>query len=61
MSNGLTSGHLEDLRNHFNDGYTLGRQDELHRCMTLIDLDLLLPKEVKSRILDLLRGGKDES
>ena len=54
------AGHLEDVRNHFEDGYTLGRQDELKRCMTLVELDMLLPENVRERVLDLLRGGKDD-
>jgi hypothetical protein len=57
----LTEGYQEDLRNHFEDGYKLGREDELARCMTLVKLDMLLTEEVRSRVLDLLRGGKDES
>lgn len=61
MSGELTEGHLEDLRNHFDDGYALGRQDERARCMTVVELDMLLTEEVRKRILDLLRGGKNES
>jgi hypothetical protein len=57
----LTEGHQEDLRNHFDDGYKLGREDERARCMTLVGLDLLLSEEVRNRIKDLIRGGKDES
>lgn len=55
----LTDGHKEDLRNHFDDGYKLGREDELNRCMTLVKLDLLLTEEVRQRVIDLLRGGKE--
>lgn len=55
----LTEGHKEDLRNHFDDGYKLGREDELNRCMTLVKLDLLLTEEVRQRVMDLLRGGKE--
>lgn len=55
----LSELHLEDLRNHFDDGYKLGREDELKRCMTLVELDLLLTDEVRNRIKDLLRGGKE--
>lgn len=55
----LTEGHKEDLRNHFDDGYKLGREDELNRCMTLVKLDLLLTEEVRQRVIDLLRGGKE--
>jgi hypothetical protein len=55
----LTEGHKEDLRNHFDDGYKLGREDELDRCMTLVKLDMLLTEEVRQRVMDLLRGGKE--
>ncbi len=55
----LTEGHKEDLRNHFDDGYKLGREDELNRCMTLVKLDMLLTEEVRQRVMDLLRGGKE--
>jgi hypothetical protein len=57
----LSEGHLEDLRNHYRDGYVMGREDELDRVLTLIDLDLLIPAEVKARLKDVLRGGKHES
>jgi hypothetical protein len=57
----FNEGHQEDLRNHFEDGYKLGREDELARCMTMVKLDMLLSEEVRGRVLDLLRGGKDES
>jgi hypothetical protein len=57
----LSKGHLEDLRNHFEDGYRFGREDELARCMAVVKLDMLLSEEVRNRVLDLLRGGKDES
>jgi hypothetical protein len=55
----LTEGHKEDLRNHFDDGYKLGREDELNRCLTLVKLDMLLTEEVRQRVMDLLRGGKE--
>jgi hypothetical protein len=55
----LSEGYLEDLRNHYEDGYKFGREDELERCMTLVKLDLLLSEEVRTRVLDLLRGGKE--
>lgn len=55
----LSEGYLEDLRNHFDDGYKLGREDERKRCATLIELDLLLNNDVKQRMLDLIRGGKE--
>lgn len=51
----------EDLRNHFEDGYKLGREDELARCMTMVKLDMLLSEEVRERVLDLLRGGKEDN
>jgi len=57
----LSEGYQEDLQNHFEDGYKLGREDELARCMTMVKLDMLLSEEVRTRVLDLLRGGKDES
>lgn len=57
----LPKGYLEDLQNHYQDGYAFGREDERQRCMTLVELDLLLPQEVKKRVLDLLRGGALES
>ena len=55
----LTEGHKEDLRNHFDDGYKLGREDELNRCITLVKLDMLLTEEVRQRVTDLLKGGKE--
>lgn len=57
----LSEGHLEDLRNHYADGYFMGREDERARIKTLVELDLLLPAAVKERVVDLIRGGKDES
>lgn len=57
----LTEGHQEDLRNHFEDGYKLGREDERKRCMTLVELDMLLTEEVRNRVKDLLRGGKENN
>lgn len=53
----LTEGHLEDLRNQFEDGYALGRQDELKRVLTIIELDLLTTPEVKERLKALAYGG----
>ena len=55
----LTDGHLEDLRNHFSDGYAFGREDERKRILTIIELDLLTSQEVKERLRDLVYGGKD--
>lgn len=57
----LSEGHLEDLRNHYADGYFMGREDERSRIKTLIELDLMLSAPAKERIADLIRGGKDES
>ena len=37
-----------------------GRRLERIRCETLIELDLLLPEGVRQRMLDLIRGGKDD-
>jgi hypothetical protein len=53
----LSEGYLKDLRNHFTDGYELGREDERARIATVIDLDLLIPENIKGRISDLIRGG----
>jgi hypothetical protein len=52
-----TDGHLEDLRNHFSDGYALGRKDELQRILTIIELDMLTTPEVKERLKVLAYGG----
>jgi hypothetical protein len=57
----LSDGHLEDLRNHYADGYFMGREDERARITTLVKLDLLLSEAIKERVTDLIRGGKDES
>jgi hypothetical protein len=62
----ISDGHLEDLRNHFDDGYGLGKEDgyelgkeaERNRIMAWFELDLLIPDNVKIRVLDLIRGGK---
>jgi hypothetical protein len=55
----LSEGHLEDLRNHYQDGYDMGRIDERERIKTLVGLDLLLPDNVKERVKDLINGGKE--
>jgi hypothetical protein len=39
---------------------TEGRRLERIRCATLIELDLLLPEGVKQRMLDLIRGGRND-
>jgi len=57
----LTDLFKEDLRNHFDDGYALGREDERARCMTMVKLDMMLSEEIKHRVLDLLRGGKENN
>jgi hypothetical protein len=57
----LTDLFKEDLRNHFDDGYKLGREDERVRCMTMVKLDMMLSEETKQRVLDLLRGGKENN
>lgn len=57
----FSEGHLEDLRNHYADGYFMGREDERSRIKTLVELDLLLSAATKERVVDLIRGGKDES
>lgn len=62
----LSEGHLEDLRNHYNDGYAIGRNDgylegrakERTRIETIINLDLLVSQEVKDRLFDLINGGR---
>jgi hypothetical protein len=54
----ISDGHLEDLRNHFDDGYELGKEAERNRIMAWFELDLLIPDNVKIRVLDLIRGGK---
>jgi hypothetical protein len=59
MSSEVTEAHLEDLRNHFADGYSLGRADELQRILTLIELDLLTTPEVKERLKALAYGGHE--
>lgn len=42
----------------YTDGYFMGRIDEQERIATLVDLDLLIPENVKPRIKDLIKGGK---
>ena len=37
-----------------------GRRLERIRCATLIELDLLVTEGVKQRMLDLIRGGRDD-
>lgn len=54
----VNEGYQEDLRNHFQDGYTLGRKDEQARIKTIISLDLLVSEEVKQRLFDLINGGR---
>lgn len=54
----LSEGYLEDLRNHFDDGYALGRDFERFRIETIIKLDLLVSDDVKQRLFDLINGGK---
>lgn len=56
----LSEGYKEDLRNHFEDGYSLGRADERKRIQILLELDLLLPTDIKSRIIDLINGGRSD-
>jgi hypothetical protein len=53
----LSEGHKEDLRNHFEDGYSLGKEDELNRILTIIELDLLTTPEIKERLKVLAYGG----
>lgn len=55
----LSAGHLEDLRNHFNDGYNFGKEDERKRILTIIELDLLTTQEVKERLRALVYGGNE--
>lgn len=62
----ISEGHLEDIRNHYADGYTIGRGDgllegtsaERKRIETLIELDLLVAQDVKDRLFDLINGGR---
>lgn len=56
----LSDGYKEDLRNHFEDGYSLGRTDERKRIKLLIELDLLTPAEAKQRIYNLIDGGRSD-
>lgn len=56
----LSEGHKEDLRNHFEDGYFLGRADERNRIRLLIELDLLTPADIKPRLFDLINGGSSD-
>jgi|688.fasta_scaffold1408422_2 hypothetical protein len=56
----LSEGHKEDLRNQFEDGYSFGRIDERKRIQLLIELDLLVPAEVKPRLFDLINGGQSD-
>lgn len=56
----LPEGYEEDMRNHFDDGYNFGREDERKRIQILIELDMLLSEEVKSRIKDLINGGRSD-
>lgn len=41
------------------DGYFMGRIDERERISTVLELDLLIPENIKPRIKDLIRGGKE--
>jgi hypothetical protein len=56
----LPEGYEEDMRNHFDDGYSFGREDERKRIQILVELDMLLSEEVKSRIRDLINGGRSD-
>jgi hypothetical protein len=56
----LPEGYEEDVRNHFDDGYNFGREDERKRIQILVELDMLLSEEVKSRIRDLINGGRSD-
>jgi hypothetical protein len=56
----LPEGYEEDMRNHFDDGYNFGREDERKRIQILVELDMLLSEEVKSRIRDLINGGRSD-
>jgi hypothetical protein len=56
----LPEGYEEDMRNHFDDGYNFGREDERKRIQILVELDMLLSEEVKSRIKDLINGGRSD-
>jgi hypothetical protein len=49
----------DDVSKEYFDGYYMGRADEQDRILTLIKLDLLVPDNVKPRIQDLIRGGKE--
>lgn len=55
----LPEGYAEDLRNHYDDGYTFGREDERNRILTIIELDLMTSEEIKQRLKELIYGGKD--
>ena len=48
-----------NLTKEYRDGYFMGRADEQDRVITLIELDLLIPENIKPRIKDLIRGGKE--
>jgi hypothetical protein len=57
----LSELHLLDIRNHFEDGYSIGFEDgiyhERERILAVIGLDLLTTEEVKKRLEALVYGG----
>jgi hypothetical protein len=55
------NGAMEDLHNHYSDGYRFGKADEAKRILTLVELDILIPDNVKDRIKDLVGEVDDGS
>ena len=49
----------DNLTKEYRDGYFMGRADERDRISTVLELDLLIPENIKPRIKDLIRGGKE--
>lgn len=49
----------DNLTKEYRDGYLMGRADERDRISTVLELDLLIPENIKPRIKDLIRGGKE--
>lgn len=60
----LSKGAQEDLKVTYEAGYDFGFKDgrkaEADRILALIELDLMVPDNVKSRIKDLVNGNSDD-
>lgn len=49
----MDKGHLEDLKNHFNDGYEVGTMDGAYAAYTLVWM--LIDSGVATSLTDLAR------